>query len=122
MDRDEMLARTKEFAIRIIRLVAALPRDRQGDVIGRQLLKSGTSIGANYREAIHASSKRHFATILEIAQREAHETLYWLELIEAVDMIPVSRLEDIIQESRELLAILTASARTAKSKAGSPKD
>ncbi|MFI4860584.1 MAG: four helix bundle protein [Phycisphaerales bacterium JB063] len=120
MDRDEMLTRTKDFAIRIIRLVAALPKDRQGDVLGRQLLKSGTSIGANYREAIHASSKRHFATTLEIAQREAHETLYWLELIKATGMIPSSRLDEIVQESRELLAILTASARTAKDRSRTP--
>lgn len=116
MDREQMLKRTKGFAIRIIKLVAALPNNRQGDVIGRQLLKSGTSIGANYREAIHASSKRHFATILEIAQREAHETVYWLELIEESEMLPSTRLGELIQEARELLAILTASARTAKSK------
>lgn len=111
-----MLKRTKVFAIRIIKLVAALPRDRQGDVIGRQLLKAGTSIGANYREAIHASSKRHFVTTLEIAQREAHETVYWIELVEESEMLPAARLGDLRQEAVELLAILTASARTAKSK------
>ena len=116
MDREQMLRRTKSFAIRIIKLVAALPKNVQGDVVGRQLLKAGTSIGANYREAIHASSKRHFVTTLEIAQREAHETVYWLELVEESGMLPAARLGDLAQEAREILAILTASARTAKKK------
>jgi four helix bundle protein len=116
MNRDQMLERTKAFAIRIINLVAAMPNNRMGDVIGKQLLKSGTSIGANYREAIHASSKRHFATTLEIAQREAHETVYWLELVEESGMMPLGRMRELVQEARELLAILTASARTAKRK------
>jgi len=116
MTREQMLERTKAFAIRIIKLVATMPNNRTGDVIGKQLLKSGTSIGANYREAIHASSKRHFATTLEIAQREAHETVYWLELVEESGMMPVSRMRGLVQEARELLAILTSSARTAKKK------
>ncbi|MFN3167379.1 MAG: four helix bundle protein [Phycisphaeraceae bacterium] len=114
MDREQMLKRTKDFAIRIIKLVAAMPSNRIGDVIGRQLLKSGTSIGANYREAIHASSKRHFATTLEIAQREAHETVYWLELVEESGMVPGGRMRELVQEARELLAILTSSAKAAK--------
>ena len=74
MNRKEMLDRTREFALRVVKLVAAMPGGRVGDVLGRQVLKSGTSIGANYREAIRASSKRHFITTLEIVQREAEET------------------------------------------------
>ena len=76
MDRDELRSRTKKFALRIIRLVSSLPRDKTGDILGRQLLKSGSSIGANYREALRASSKKHFISTVTIALREADETLY----------------------------------------------
>jgi hypothetical protein len=69
MNSDELRNRTKTFAVRIIKLVVALPRNRAGDVLGRQILKSGTSVGANYREALRASSRRHFVTTLEIAIR-----------------------------------------------------
>jgi four helix bundle protein len=115
MDHREMCGRTRAFAVRIIKLVAALPKGRIGDVLGRQLLKSGTSIGANYREATRASSKRHFITTLEIAAREADETLYWLELLAETDTIGRERLQDLIQECDELVAILTATIKTAKS-------
>ncbi|MEN6497248.1 MAG: four helix bundle protein [Thermoguttaceae bacterium] len=76
MDRDELRKRTKESALRIVRLVAALPGGRIGDVLGRQLLRAGTSVGANYREALRASSKRHFTSLIEISLREADEALY----------------------------------------------
>jgi four helix bundle protein len=91
-----------------------LPRGRVGDVLGRQLLKAGTSIGANYREACRASSRRHFLTTLEISAREADETLYWLELLSESGQIKPSRLDDLMRESRELVAILTAACRTTK--------
>ncbi len=109
-----MRSRTLAFASRIVRLSAALPNDRVGDVLGRQLLKSGTSIGANYREAMRASSRKHFITILEIALREADETDYWLELILDNDLIPSDKLKPLQQECRELIAILAATVRTAK--------
>lgn len=83
-------------------------------VLGRQLVKSGTSIGANYREAARASTKRHFVTTLEIAQREASETDYWLTLLAESDLLPSKRLEPLRHECHELIAILTASIRTAK--------
>ncbi len=79
MTREEMVERTKSFALRIIQLVAKLPKSDVGRVIGRQLLRSGTSIGANYREAARSGTKKHFTSILTIALREADETLYWLE-------------------------------------------
>jgi four helix bundle protein len=114
MDHRDMCDRTKAFAVRVIKLVAAIPKGRTGDVLGRQLLKSGTSIGANYREATRASSKRHFVTTLEIAAREADETLYWLELLAETDTISPARLQDLTQECDELIAILTATIKTAK--------
>ena len=96
MDSDELRKRTKKFALRIIKLADSLPRNRIGDVFGRQILKAGTSVGANYREALRASSKRHFISILEISLREADET-------------------------NQLIAILAATIRTAKKRSKSPK-
>jgi four helix bundle protein len=110
----DLRERTKSFAKRTIQVVASLPRSSVGDVIGKQLLKSGTSIGANYREAQRASSKRHFVTTLEISLREADETLYWLELLAESDVISSQRLGPLTKECNELVAILAASIRTAK--------
>jgi len=114
MDREELVERTRAFALRIIKLVASLPNNRLGDVLGKQILKSGTSIGANYREALRASSKRQFIFIVEIAEREADETLYWLELLAETGIVKANLLADLTNECRELLAILTATGRTAK--------
>lgn len=91
MNRDELRQRTKDFALRIVKLVAALPKDRHGDVLGRHLLKPGTSIGAHYREALRASSRKHFISILEIVLREADETQYWLELLSESGLIKPER-------------------------------
>ncbi len=114
MDRLEMENRTRRFALRIIGLVSRLPDGRVGDVLGRQILKSGTSIGANYSEAARASSRRHFISIVEIAAREAAETLYWLKLLSDSETVKPDRLADLTDECTQLLAILTASGRTAK--------
>jgi len=114
MNSDELRARTKTFAVRIIKLVAAMPRSRASDVLGRQIVKSGTSIGANYREALRASSRRHFVTTLEIAIREGEETLYWLELLADSQLIKPSRLSDLTRECNELVAILTATVVSTK--------
>ena len=114
MTRDEMKTRTKQFALRIIRLSAAMPKSREADVLGRQVLKSGTSIGANYREAVRASPRRHFITNLEICLREGDETLYWLELLAESGIMPEKRLGGLIDECNQLVAIMTATVRTAK--------
>ncbi len=114
MDSDELRKRTKQLALRIIKLSASLPANRMGDVLGRQILKSGTSVGANYREALRASSKRHFISILEISLREADETLYWLELLAESQIVKPSRLAPLIDETNQLVAIFAATVRTAK--------
>lgn len=114
MDRDELRQRTKDFALRIVKLVAALPNDRFGDVLGRQLLKSGASIGANYREALRASSRKHFLSIVQISLREADETQYWLDLLSESGIIKTERLEGLIGECNELIAILAATVKSAK--------
>ena len=116
MDSKQLQARTKQFALRIVRLAAALPASRLGDVLARQILRSGTSIGANYREALRASSRKHFISTLQIVLREADETLYWLELILESETLKPSRLGPLISECRELVAIFVATIRTSKGK------
>jgi four helix bundle protein len=114
MTRDEMRDRTKRLALRVIRLVAELPRNREGDIIGRQVLKSGTSIGANYREALHASSRKQFLAMVEIALREADETLYWIELIGESGILPPSRLAALQEECSQMVAILAATVQSVR--------
>jgi four helix bundle protein len=114
MNRDQMRKRTQDFALRVIRLVAALPKNRASDVLGRQLLKAGTSVGANYREALRASSKRHFVSTIQIVLREADETLYWLELLAKSGTMKPARLAALTQECQELVAIFTATVQTAR--------
>ena len=82
MDKKELAKRTKLFALEIIKLVQSLPKNKVCDVIGYQIMKSGTSIGANYREAIRGVSKRDFICKIGIVEKEASETLYWLELLQ----------------------------------------
>src|SRR3954464_2729623 len=113
--KKELERRTKQFAIRIIELMSELPRSLAGDVLGRQLLKSGTSIGANYREANRAQSREDFVHKIAICEKEAAETEYWIELLDETKL--VTGLEALLQESRELLAIFVASGRTAKDRA-----
>jgi four helix bundle protein len=114
MDSRELSERTKRFGLRILRLVAALPKYRVGDVIGRQLLKSGTSIGANYREAARVTSRKHFASTMAIVPREADETLYWLELLSEAEVVKRELLIDLINECNQLVAIFAASVKTAR--------
>jgi four helix bundle protein len=112
--KKELEARTKAFALRIIRLIGGLPRTKVGDVLGRQLLKSGTSIGANYREANRAQSREDFVHKISICEKEAAETEYWLELLVDMKLAHGVSLHSLLSESRELLAIFVASGRTAK--------
>ena len=114
MHKAELEQRTKRFALRIIRFVAAFPKTRVSDVIGHQLLRAGTSIGANYREANRAESRNDFIHKLGIVEKEASETRYWLELCEGAEMGAAEARTWLLQEARELLAIFTQSGKTAK--------
>ena len=114
MNREDLEERTKEFALQIIRFVSALPKNKVTDVLGYQLLKSGTSIGANYCEACKAESRSDFIHKIAISEKEAAETRYWLELFEEEGIGDADRLHWLGKESQELLAILTASGKTAK--------
>lgn len=114
MDRDEMRARMKAFAVQIIRLSELLPQNNVGWVLGKQIIKSGTSVGANYHEALRSSSQAHFISIIEIALREASETKYWLEVIAQAEIVDFAKLRDADDECEQLVRILTATARSAK--------
>jgi four helix bundle protein len=114
MDDAIMKARTKAFALRIIRVVESLPNNRTCDILGRQMLRSGTSVGANYRASRRARSTAEFLAKLGIVEEEADETGYWMELlIESGHMKP-SRLAPLRKECDELLAITVATIKSTK--------
>jgi four helix bundle protein len=119
MQRQDMVQRTKKLALRVIRLVSKLPKGDVGRVIGCQLLRSGTSVGANYREAARSATKKHFTSIMVTALREADETLYWLELLAESNTVKPSLLSDLIDECNQLVAILSASVKKARKPVGS---
>ncbi|MBR5184750.1 MAG: four helix bundle protein [Akkermansia sp.] len=112
MTREEMYERTMQFSVRIVRMVKAMPRGIAEDVIAKQLTKSATSIGANYREACHGKSTADFVSKLKICEGEADETLYWLQLLVNSGIMKQSKLQALIDEANELVAILTASTKT----------
>ena len=111
---ETMKLRTKQFAIRIVGVARTLPRTREGDVIGRQLLRSGTAVAANYRAVCRARSHAEFISKISIVVEEADETVFWLELLADTEIIPAQKLSLLMKEANELLAICAASLRTAK--------
>jgi len=115
MNEQELKDRTKQFALRVMQLVDALPNTISGRAIGNQLVRSGTSVGANYRAACRGRSKTEFVAKLGIVIEEADECEYWLELIIDGALLPKNKVESLCQESHELAAIFVASIRTAKS-------
>ncbi|MBI5526037.1 MAG: four helix bundle protein [Deltaproteobacteria bacterium] len=114
MNKKELEERTKKFAVAVVFFVGGLPRGSVPDVLGHQLLRSGTSVGANYREANRAESKSDFAHKIAIVEKEASETVYWLELFQETGVGPPEKLRPLLDEARELLAIFTSSLRTLK--------
>ncbi len=119
---EEMKLRTKKFALRVIRLIQALPKGRVADVIGRQLLRSGTSVGANYRAACRARSQAEFIAKMGIVEEEADESLYWMELLIAANLMTKTKLSSLMKEADEILAIVVSSINTARgSRRTSPK-
>ena len=115
--RVDLRVRTKRFALRVIRLFAALPSRPEADVIGRQVLKSGTSVGANFREAHRARSDAEFLSKVGDCLKELDETSYWLELLVEGEIVPAARLSALQDECNQLLAILTTIAKKVKSHA-----
>lgn len=115
--KTELEGRTKGFSVRIIRLIRTFPKTVDGIEMGRQLLRSGTSIGANYREVNRAESKADFIHKVGVAEKEASETLYWLEICEAAPLGGTEEVRALLKEASELLAIVTTIGRKAKGKA-----
>ena len=106
--------RTKKFARRIIRMYCALPKSTVAQVLGKQVLRSGTSVGANYREADRARSKAEFISKIGDCLKEADETLYWLELMRDENVVSANRLAALIQETNELVAIFVTISKGAR--------
>ncbi len=114
MDKAEMKQRTKDFAKEIIELCRNLPNNREGRLIGDQIFRSGTSVAANYRSACRARSRAEFISRLSVVEEEADETLFWLEVIMEMKIFQYSKLDALMKENDEILAIGVASIRTAK--------
>ncbi len=112
--QEELRSRTKRFALRIIRLFRHLPRTTEAQVLGKQLLRSGTSVGANYRAAGRARSKAEFISKMGIVVEEADETVFWIECLIDSGIVKPDLLTDLLAEANELLAIFAASQRTAR--------
>ena len=114
MRDDDFKVRTKSFALRVINLVNALPEGRSAEVIGRQLLRSATSVGANYRAACRAKSQADFIAKMGIVEEEADECMYWMELLSEANLMQVEKLRPLMAEANELVAITVSSIKTAR--------
>ena len=114
MDAEELKKRTKNFGLNTIKLVESLPSTQAGRVIGNQLLRSALSVGANYRAACRGRSKADFISKVGITTEEADESQHWLEMLVEAGIVSPDKLKPLMQEANELVAILTASAKTAR--------
>jgi four helix bundle protein len=114
MNQEEMKQRTKLFALGVIRLVESLPKERTAEVLGRQLLRSGTSVGSNYRSACRAKSISDFISKIGIVEEEVDESLYWMELLREAGIEVGINMKALMREAGELLAITVASIKTAR--------
>ena len=112
---EQLRGRTKSFAIRIVRLFRALPSSRDAQVMGTQLLRSGTSVAANYRAACRSRSRAEFISRLGVVVEEADESLFWLELLAETGIVAQARLQDLLTEANELTSIFAATRRTTRS-------
>lgn len=121
MDERTFKERTKKLALRIIRMVEALPKSRSADVIGKQLLRSATSVGANYRAACRGRSAPDVIAKLGIVEEEADESIYWMELLIEAGLIPEAKLKDLLTETNEIVAMTVASIKTLKARSRNPQ-
>jgi four helix bundle protein len=116
MTKEELKSRTKDYALRIIKIIEALPKTTTGRAIGNQLIRSGTSVGANYRAALRARSKAEFVAKLGIVIEEADESEFWLELIVGAKLLKKRLVEPLLKETNELIAIFVSTRKTSLSK------
>ena len=120
MDAEELKQRTRAFSLRVVKLAASLPQGRIGDVFARQLVRSGTSIAANYRAACLGRSRAEFIAKMGIVREEADETVFWIEMAADAELVTPKRVRDLIVEGNEILAIVSASRSTARTRAKKP--
>ncbi|NQX01746.1 four helix bundle protein [bacterium] len=113
-EKNDLVERTTEFALRVVRMFVGLPKTEEARVLGRQVLRSGTSVGANYREAQRARSKPEFISKIGDCLKELDETSYWLELLVRREIISESKLASLRDENQQLLAIFTTISKKAK--------
>ncbi len=118
MTREEMKKRTKAYANRVVKLCAARPQNWIAQTLGKQLLRSGTSVGANYRAVCRAKSNADFINKLRVVEEECDESLFWMELLADNKLIKEARIRDLMLEGDELLAIVVSSAKTARGSKG----
>jgi len=109
---EELRLRTRQFAVRIFRLCRALPKSREADVVARQILRSGSSVGANYRAVCRSRSKADFIAKLGVVIEEVDETLFWLELLVDTNILTAKKLSKLMDEANQLTAIFVASRET----------
>jgi len=121
MDEKEFKDRTKKLAVRVIRLTEALPQNQAAWVIGKQLLRSATSVGANYRAACRGKSVADVIAKLGIVEEEADESLYWMELLIEAGLVSQARMIDLMTETNEIVAMIVASIKTLRQKQSNPK-
>jgi four helix bundle protein len=114
MTREEMKNRTKTYANRVVKVCSALPANWIAQTLGKQLLRSGTSVGANYRAVCRAKSNADFINKLRIVEEECDESLFWMELLVDNNLVKAGRLKELMKEADELLAIVVSSAKTAR--------
>jgi len=113
MTEREFLERTKQFALRVFKLVGALPQTIQGRAVAAQLIRSGTSVAANYRAACRARSKPEFVAKLGVVEEEADESAFWLELIMETNLLSATKVKSLLSEASEIVAIMASSKKTA---------
>jgi four helix bundle protein len=116
MTQTELKKRTKQLALRVIRLVESLPKTKTSNVISNQLLRSGASVGANYRAACRAKSTADFINKLAIVEEEADESIYWIELLVESNQVKLNLVESLLVEFDEILAIIVSAIKTSKAR------
>ena len=119
MDEKIFKARTKKLAVTIIKQMDVLPRSRAADVIAKQIIRSGTSIGANYRAACRAKSTPDMINKLKIVEEESDETMYWLEILVEAGLAPKEQIRDLYKETNEILSMTIASIKTLRGRSQS---
>jgi len=113
MDADDLKKRTKQFALRILKLVAALPNTLAGKTIGEQLVRAGTSVGSNYRAACRGRSRAEFVAKIGVVEEEADESAFWMELIIEGALLTQKRVQPVLNEAKDLAKIMAKSRKTA---------